>query len=101
MGSGSADACGGGSTPDELAALRPARDVLIIGGIVPVDERHIVDVDAEQVKPTRLGPPTKLRGDDIRVLLMDAPGLLGDCAAPQLELATRTVPRSHDAVNED
>jgi hypothetical protein len=32
---------------------------------------------------------------------MDTPGFLGDCAAPQLELATATVPRRHDAVNED
>lgn len=40
---------------NELAALGPARDVLVVCGVIPPDEGDISDVDVEQMKSTGPG----------------------------------------------
>jgi hypothetical protein len=49
----------GGPSADELNASRPARHELVVRAIVPANGRHVVDVDPEEVKPTRLGCPSE------------------------------------------
>jgi hypothetical protein len=85
-----ADARLGGGAPDELRPIRPPRDVLIpVLGVA--DERHVIDVDAEQVEgrfrglPSEHGHRTDVPGANVEVLDRRR-------ASAQLHLATAAVP---------
>src|SRR5215212_3752680 len=86
---------------NELTALGPTGDVLVVRGVVPSDERDVHDIDPEQVESAGLGLPTDLRGGDVRVSLLELKVVFINRTASNLVLAAPPVPRRHDAVNEE
>src|SRR4051794_22441564 len=54
-----------GPAPDELGARGPARHELVVGGVIPADERDVLEVDSEQAEPAGFRLPPNLGDDDI------------------------------------
>jgi len=72
--------------------------MLVAGGIVIPDERHLADGDGEQVEPARLGRPSQAGIDRGRVAGLQARAALGAGGAADLELSLAAVAAGDDAV---
>src|SRR5215471_7427501 len=98
---GVAQAGGGGPAAGELTRRGPLHDVLVAGGVVVADERHLADGNGEQVEPARLWHPAQAGTDRIRVAGLYIRVALGAGGATDLELALAAVAARDDAVHQD
>src|SRR5690348_4898201 len=98
---GLTQAGGGGPAADELTRRGPLHDVLVAGGVVIADERHLADGDGEQVEPARLGSPAEAGTDRGRVAGLDIRVALGAGGATDLELPLAAIAAGDHAVHQD
>src|SRR5205807_1272357 len=83
----------------ELATLRPAGDVLVVGGVIPADVGDVLDIDPEQVEASGLWLPPEGRGHDSCVSLVYGRVGLGDRLPAHLVFAAGSISAGHDTVD--